>query len=1047
MLHKRLLFTVFGALLCVSPLLAQFEFLSTKLKYEQNFDGLGTDGIVLPVFWKAYNTANSSDISSLLVSNGDNGTGGAYNFGTTMDTDRALGTVATLSNEPRIGMQFLNSTGERIVALDFDFFVEQWRTGSNSSVNEKLTFEYSLNATSLSSGNWTAFPLLDINEILTASTASVAVDGNLNRSQVTRRLTGLNWSNNSTLWIRWNDTNDSGDNGGYAIDDLSITAVVAPPAVNLTQNFAIINENVGRYRIDLQATSAPLQDTASVLFSVLTVAGSATADPTDLSGFTGSRIKVAPGSTTGSIFLSITDDKIAESDEYIIFSISDPQNCTIGSTSTLILFIRDNDRKPLVPNKSIELELLSSFSTGAAGANSAEVVAYDSLSKRLFSANSISKKLDIIDYSNPRNLRLIRSVGLDAANESGINSVAAKNGMIAFAVEALIPQNNGRVVFIDAEGNRLKTVTVGAMPDHLSFTPDGKFLLTANEGEPNNDYTQDPEGSVSIIDLDGGVEFVNQSRVSTVLLNRFNNAQLRSKGVRLFGPNSATTPSRDLEPEYIAYSADSKKAYVMLQENNAVAIIDIATKSLTDILGMGMIDVATTPAAAFDASDHSSLNGEVLLAQWPVKAMFMPDAAASYSINGKQYIITANEGDAREYTGTPGFLEEVRVGSSSYVLDAQKFQSASFLKQNNMLGRLTVSNKTGDLDGDGDFDEIHLFGTRSFTIWEDNNGVLERIYDSGNDFERITLEDTTLNKMFNASNTTGSISRKNRSDNKGPEPEGVAIAKINNKHYAFVCLERIGGIMVYDVSNPAAPEFVQYVNNRSPQTNGPDLGPEAVLYIEPKDSPIDTALVVIGNEVSSTITTFKVKNVGYIRPPASPSNLVAVTDSTTARNRLTWRDNATDELNYVVERAIVGSATFDVLTATLPPNTTSYTDMTSRSGVQYTYRVKATNNGGSSGYAVTTVMTSLENQLLAQTALLFPVPASAVVYLGLDNELSGRVHVRLFDAKGAEVMSKQFEKTQPSQAFEINTQQLSKGIYLLKVSLQNAETTLRLVIE
>ncbi len=1021
---------------------AQFTFTSSSKTYSEDFDGMGATGTALPTHWSAINAIANTAITTVIVGNGSGNAGGVYNLGETNKGERALGSLGSGSVIPRIGTRFVNSTGDNIKSMDFDFYVEQWRTGSSNTANEKLIFEYSTDATSLSTGTWFAYSPLDAPEILTSSTSSSAVDGNSIRTQIKATLDSLTWPDGGTLWIRWSDANDPGNDAALALDDLSIKVTNGPvtklPTLNLSTSFLIVPEG-GRILFNLLASSA-WSDTITAELGVATLQGAATASPDDIANFSSRTLKIAPGQTSLLVSINTTGDNIPENDEYITFAISNATNANIGTTNQITVFIKDNDRVPIAPSKAIELELLRSFSTGTPGSNSSEIVAYDSASKQIFSVNSLAKKVDIVSIANPRNPVIVKSIGLDTASESGVNSVAAKNGLIAIAIEAKNPQQNGKIVFVNANGDRLKTITAGAMPDHISFTPDGKFVLTANEGEPNSTYTDDPEGSVTIVDVSGGINSIDQSKATTIVLNKFTAAQLQQKNVRLFGPNFATAPAKDLEPEYITFSADSKKAYVTLQENNAVAIIDIATKTLTDIVGMGAIDVDATPTASFDASDAASLNGEVLLAQWPVKALFLPDAIASYSVGGKQYLITANEGDTRDYNA---FSEEARVGDATYKLDPSKFPAAAILKRPEMLGRLLVTNKTGDTDNDGDFDEIYSIGTRSFTIWEDNAGTLSRIFDSGNAFERITSEDTTWNKLFNANNGN-SVVRKDRSDAKGPEPEGVTTAEINGRHYAFICLERIGGVMVYDVTNPAAPSFVQYVNNRTPANVG-DRGAEGIIYVRPLDSPIDTALILVGNETSSTISIFKVKNVGAIRPPAAPTELVATTDST-AKNKLTWKDNAINETNYVVERAIKGTSNFTVLTETLPANTTTYTDATSVNKTEYTYRVKAVNAGGSSAYATADVLTALEGYLL-QTTAVFPNPAKNAVFIGMENDLMGIAQITLYSVDGRSVATDSFQKSQVSALHSLSTAKLAPGTYILEITLQNAKTTRRLVIE
>jgi DNA-binding beta-propeller fold protein YncE len=347
---------------------------------------------------------------------------------------------------------------------------------------------------------------------------------------------------------------------------------------------------------------------------------------------------------------------------------------------------------------------------------------------------------------------------------------------VAVAVEDDTLQNPGQVVFFDTNGQFLNSVTVGALPDMVVFTPDGRKVLTANEGEPSQDYTIDPEGTVSIIDITPGIASITNAQVTTVSFAAFNtdSVSLLAAGVRLYGPNA--TVAQDVEPEYITISPDNKTAYVTLQENNAIGVINLETGVATEIRALG---VKTWDNTSLDVSDNL---GGIYFNNWSVKGLYEPDGIAFF---GDKYLITANEGDAREYTA---FAEIVRLNSVAYKLDSVAFPHARYLKRNDLLGRLNVTTASGDTDGDGDFDEIHTLGGRSVSIWDAETGAL--VWDSGDDFERITATDPVYGSMFNASNSNNTF--KNRSDDKGPEPEGVTVATLEGRQYAFVALERIG---------------------------------------------------------------------------------------------------------------------------------------------------------------------------------------------------------------------------------------------------------------
>jgi DNA-binding beta-propeller fold protein YncE len=502
---------------------------------------------------------------------------------------------------------------------------------------------------------------------------------------------------------------------------------------------------------------------------------------------------------------------------------------------------------------SIALKQIGRYSAGVStnpDEPRTEISAFDATSKRLFSINLNLRQLDVLDLSAPETPVLVQSIPLGGKP----NSVAVSRGVVAVALEGTVKTDPGSVKLFSTTGMLLNQLTVGALPDMVTFSPNGRWLLVANEGEPNS-YNQpdsvDPEGSVSIIDLRGDVTSLTQDDVRTA---GFTAAipQENASSIRVFWPNASL--AKDLEPEYIAVSRDSRTAWVTLQENNALAVLDISSATFTKIIGLGFKD-HLQPANQLDASDRdvpgSSNNGAINIRNWPVLGMYQPDSIAAYRVKGKTYLVTANEGDARDYTG---FSEEARVGSLT--LDAASFGSQGFpdvttgsdgLRNNDHLGRLTVTTTLGNTDGDPEFEKLYVFGARSFSI---RNADGELVYDSGAELEQRTA--VLVPGSFNSNGTADSFDT--RSDNKGPEPEGLALGKIGGRTYAFIGLERTGGIMVYDISNPQSPQFVTYAT-----TAPTDLSPEGLLFIRREDSPNGKPLLVVSHEVSNTVTIFEVE--------------------------------------------------------------------------------------------------------------------------------------------------------------------------------------------
>ncbi|MFM9984889.1 MAG: choice-of-anchor I family protein [Flavobacteriales bacterium] len=637
------------------------------------------------------------------------------------------------------------------------------------------------------------------------------------------------------------------------------------------------------------------------------------------------------------------------------------------------------------------------------GEAAAEISTYEPFSKRLFLLNNFNQRIDVLDIADPTDPQFVFAFDFSPYG-AGVNSLKAFDGYVAMAIEAEIKQNPGTVLIMDSDGNVMSFVEVGILPDMIAVSPDHTKILTANEGEPTDNYTNDPEGSITVIDISSGVGVVTQSDVTTIGFDQFesfrqsfessawenlnytispspyfsgnnrwaaaptlngispangnalwaasdldnglNNGQewhtlhflpvdisdrprctisfyynasgygiedslgynilmpgetefqesnyvalnntsgwtkvsipldgiqgsiqwmLMTKhagsgasvafddirisfldnSTRIFGNNDLSTVKADMEPEYITVSEDSQIAYVTCQENNALAILDLNTLEFIDVKGLGFKN-HSLPENGLDASDQ---DGEINIQPHPVFGMYQPDAIDHFTTNGESFLITANEGDVRGYNA---FNEEARI--NSLILDPTAFPDPFLVQPDILSGRLKVSSAMGDLDFDGDYDELYCFGSRSFSIW---NGSGELVWDSGDDFEQKIAE---LFPDYFSSNNDDNTSFDSRSDDKGPEPEGITIGKIYNHTYAFVGLERMGGIMVYEITDPYNPVFIQYINSRNFDADANsdesiELAPEGIIFIPKNISPIDRDLVVLSCEVSGSISIYQV---------------------------------------------------------------------------------------------------------------------------------------------------------------------------------------------
>jgi DNA-binding beta-propeller fold protein YncE len=561
---------------------------------------------------------------------------------------------------------------------------------------------------------------------------------------------------------------------------------------------------------------------------------------------------------------------------------------------------------------SIALRILGRYESGVFDESAAEIVDYDPLTQQVFVVNANSGRLDMLDLSSPATPTLVRSldVGADIVAHSSdaaaaplpgvVNSVAVSGGSLAVAIEADNKQDNGYVAFYRTDGTFLSAVVAGALPDMVVYSPDGNTVLVANEGEPSGDYDVDPEGSITLVDVSAGEGSVTAANVIELRFTDFNSGGSKSLGANVRIAARAESVAQDLEPEYISVSADSSTAWAVLQENNALAVIDVPGREITAVLGLGFKDHAL-PGNELDASNR---DGGINIRGWPLRGVFMPDGLDSYDYAGVTYLVTANEGDGREYltdaddaagcTAQGGFdfddgdcfhyRDEIPVGDildTGAVIDLPKLTrfapDLETLIADDNLGRIKVMTDLGVTGCSGNsiattgqpgpgcvYEGLYSYGARSFSIWNSESG--ERVFDSGNDFETITAQ--RLGDGFNASNDDNEGDA--RSDDKGPEPEAVEIATLEGRTYAFIALERVGGIMVYDISNPEAVSYVQYINSRDFSLDIEneadaeklsvvgDLGPESIRFISAGDSPGGEPLLVVGNEVSGTTAIFSV---------------------------------------------------------------------------------------------------------------------------------------------------------------------------------------------
>ncbi|MEM8691459.1 MAG: choice-of-anchor I family protein [Pseudomonadota bacterium] len=493
-----------------------------------------------------------------------------------------------------------------------------------------------------------------------------------------------------------------------------------------------------------------------------------------------------------------------------------------------------------VPTKALTFNAVAEFQ-GEGGEGASEVVVHED--GTLFVTNGELGRIDIFDLENNAAAGSIDLTGLDGFD--GLQSVAVKNGVVAAAVsrasveETVFGQSvnlsqPGFVALFDAEtGGFLSMVDVGNLPDQLTFNADGTQLLVAGEGEKNDDSENDdnPLGTVTIIDTtDPSTPFAN-----ILDFTAFNGLEdlARDAGVRI---QEGISLAEDVEPEYISVSPDGTKAFVSLQENNAIATVDLTTGDIVDIFSLGTVDFATE--SMLDAND----NGLIEIQNFENLVGFrMPDAIASFEIGGTTYIATANEGDSRDF-------DEDRVGD---LVEEGRIDPSV---DTTGLERLEVSTVDGDTDGDGDIDVLHTFSSRSFSIFDEDGAP---VFDSGPEFEQIIAGIAPERFNDDDGDTDGD---EDRSDAKGPEPEAITIGEVDGKTYAFIGLERDSGIMIYDISDPVNSSFVDYIPPKfvgtTPDGEVARHGPEVITFIPAADSSTGNSQIAVAYEISGTTIVY-----------------------------------------------------------------------------------------------------------------------------------------------------------------------------------------------
>jgi len=525
---------------------------------------------------------------------------------------------------------------------------------------------------------------------------------------------------------------------------------------------------------------------------------------------------------------------------------------------------------PALANEAtLKVTEIASISSGD-GEGSSEIATFHPGSKRIFATNGVKNTIDIFDISDVANPKKVGAVSLSPYGNDVTSVAAGKDVVVAvvnvsdkFSATGVPTTTNGKIVVFDTNGKVLSSPDVlGVLPDSVTFAPNGTTALVAIEAQPvcakddpataakeDTDYSKasDPVGGVTVVDL--------SNPASPVLrfagFDQFTVAEMRAKGIAV--SSVVNNVSKDFEPEFVT-AVDNNYAYVTIQEANAIGKLNIGTASFESVTRAFESKVSRV---ARDTSDRDAGAGPRTYTN--VVGASQPDAIAGFTLGSGQYFVTANEGDAREYTCLNDDLR-----ASALKVDAKRFPDWKTLSGSAALGRAKVNPNIGDKDGDGDIDTIHLRGSNSMTMYR--NGLV--IWDSAD------LLDQIQSQAFGVANINGSHSwssdkstmnyvGQDRSDDKGAEPEGVAVGMVGDRRIAILGLERMTALAIFDITNPGNPVFQEWLQmlptKATPAKDVKHWSPEGIVFVPANKSPSGKALIITSYELSGSLSIHQIE--------------------------------------------------------------------------------------------------------------------------------------------------------------------------------------------
>jgi hypothetical protein len=525
---------------------------------------------------------------------------------------------------------------------------------------------------------------------------------------------------------------------------------------------------------------------------------------------------------------------------------------------------------PALANEAaVKVTEISSITSGD-GEGSAEIATFHAGSKRVFATNGVKNNIDIFDISDVSNPKKVGSVALSPYGNDVTSVAAGKDVVVAvvnvadkFSATGVPTTTNGKIVVFDTNGTVLSSPDVlGVLPDSVSFAPNGTTALVAIEAQPvcakddpattakeDADYSKasDPVGGVTVVDLSDPSAPV----LRFAGFDQFTVADMRAKGIAVSAV--VNNVSKDFEPEFVS-AVDNNYAYVTIQEANAIGKLNIQSATFESITRAFESKVARV---ARDTSDRDAGAGPRTYTN--VVGASQPDAIAGFSVGAGQYFVTANEGDAREYT----CLNDDLRGSALKV-DSRRFPDWKTWSGSAALGRAKVNPTIGDKDGDGDIDTIHLRGSNSMTMYR--NGIA--IWDSADLLDQIQTQ------AFGVANINGSHSLssdkstmnyvgQDRSDDKGGEPEGVAVGMVGDRRIAILGLERMTALAIFDITAPGNPVFQEWLQmlptKATPAKDVKHWSPEGIVFVPANKSPSGKALIITSYELSGSLSIHQIE--------------------------------------------------------------------------------------------------------------------------------------------------------------------------------------------